>query len=302
MRRISLVVVLVAALLVGAAPAGAGPVGCGTTIFASTTLTQDLICAGDGIVIGAPGVVLDLGGHTVAGPGSSFTAHEIAVSVEAPQATVRNGRIAAFRYGVHLGAGTDGSLVERVSFDRAGDAVHVLSSSNRIRHNSVTRGNSVAVWIGGDSNVVESNSFQDTVAGVFMSGLDNLITGNDIVGEHGDDRGILAFRGGRIVGNRVSNYGGAAGIESFHGGFVSGNYVFGNVDGIRAQGPASVVGNIVFSNSDDGIEVGPGVLLQANTAVRNGGLGINAAGALDAGGNQAFGNGNELQCVGVACG
>ena len=56
---------------------GAPPVGCGDTITRDTTLHVDLgPCPGDGLVIGATGIMLDLNGHTISSAGSTeaFTA------------------------------------------------------------------------------------------------------------------------------------------------------------------------------------------------------------------------------------
>ncbi|HET7718879.1 MAG TPA: NosD domain-containing protein, partial [Acidimicrobiales bacterium] len=266
-------------------------------------LTADMTCPGDGIVIGAPGVVLNLGGHTLTGGGTTGLLDEgVGVRVRNGQVTVRNGRIQDFRYGVHLDPGSDGSLIERLTLDRDGDGIHIRSSSNRVRSNSITRANVVAVSVSGGANVVEGNSMLDNLAGVFIVGFVNHIVANDIVGEAGDDRGILAFNETRIVGNRVSRYGGAAGIELFNGGEVSGNQVFATVDGIRVRGQATVTGNVVFANADDGIDAGAGAVLQGNIALQNADLGISAGpGVIDAGGNRAFANGNPFQCVGVAC-
>ncbi|MCX5738869.1 MAG: right-handed parallel beta-helix repeat-containing protein [Proteobacteria bacterium] len=63
----------------------------------------------------------------------------------------------------------------------------------------------------------------------------------------------------------------------------------------------------VYSPMDDGISVvGPldvidGFTFARNVAVSNSDLGIEAPGVTDGGGNRASGNGNPLQCVGVAC-
>src|SRR2546425_13075034 len=55
------------------AQAFANHVECGDLITQDTTLDSDLIdCPGDGIVIGADDITLDLGGHTVEGSGSSI--------------------------------------------------------------------------------------------------------------------------------------------------------------------------------------------------------------------------------------
>jgi hypothetical protein len=68
---------LAAALLglvaLGAAPAAASHVACGDTLTVDTRLDSDLACPGDGLVIAADGVTLDLGGHTITGSGIAFT-------------------------------------------------------------------------------------------------------------------------------------------------------------------------------------------------------------------------------------
>ena len=59
-----------ALLAVLAGQALANHVQCGDVISQDTTLDSDLIdCPGDGLVIGADGITLDLGGHTVDGDG-----------------------------------------------------------------------------------------------------------------------------------------------------------------------------------------------------------------------------------------
>ena len=61
--------------------------------------------------------------------------------------------------------------------------------------------------------------------------------------------------------------------------------------------------NTVRRSGDDGIDVDtPDTTLTANKAIRNVDLGIEAVeGVVDGGGNRAFGNGDALQCLNVAC-
>ena len=65
-----LTLLTVVTLLVSGSQALANHVRCGDVITQDTTLDSDLIdCPGDGIVIGASDITLDLGGHTVDGDG-----------------------------------------------------------------------------------------------------------------------------------------------------------------------------------------------------------------------------------------
>ena len=60
--------------------------------------------------------------------------------------------------------------------------------------------------------------------------------------------------------------------------------------------------NFTNGNAGDGIDVSSETTLRGNVANRNGELGIRATvGITDAGGNRAFGNGDPLQCLNVAC-
>src|SRR4051812_48505646 len=81
----------------GTAAAGAPAVRCGATITRSTTLTADLPdCPGTGLVIGADGITLDLGGHTISGTnagGGEGIANDGHGGVQ-----IRNGTISGFRF------------------------------------------------------------------------------------------------------------------------------------------------------------------------------------------------------------
>ncbi|NRD52965.1 right-handed parallel beta-helix repeat-containing protein [Corallococcus exiguus] len=80
-------------------------VRCGEVLTRNTRLTRDLICAGTPIPalrIAAPGVVLDLGGHTVRRAGSE-PGDTVGISAES-DSTVRNGTIRGFNRGYEYNA------------------------------------------------------------------------------------------------------------------------------------------------------------------------------------------------------
>jgi hypothetical protein len=91
--------VLAGALLPGT-PAWASP-ACGDVLTANTTLTANLTCPGDALIIGADGITLNLGGHTITGGGTGngvadgFAGHF-------HNATIRNGAITGFFADVNL--------------------------------------------------------------------------------------------------------------------------------------------------------------------------------------------------------
>ena len=99
-------VIAVVAALAPAAAAAAEPANaaCGMTVTASLRLNTDLDCPGDGLVVAAGNIDLDLGGHTVHGNGVG-TGIRVAVSAShPPTVTVHDGRVQSFNDGVRLDA------------------------------------------------------------------------------------------------------------------------------------------------------------------------------------------------------
>ena len=61
-------VLTIAAALLLVPPASATHVGCGDVVTQDTTLDSDLLCEGDGLIVAASDVTLDLGGHVIRAP------------------------------------------------------------------------------------------------------------------------------------------------------------------------------------------------------------------------------------------
>ena len=122
-------------LAVGAGVTLANHVVCGQTITADTTLDFDLTnCPGDGIVIGAPNIELDLNGHTVDGMG---TGEGIDNSAGHDGVEIEHGTITQFSIGVLL-VGASGNQLEglNVSASTGEAGIRLVSSSgNRLARN-----------------------------------------------------------------------------------------------------------------------------------------------------------------------
>src|SRR4051794_32031506 len=89
-------------LTVVASPALADTVVCGQVITQNTHLSNDLTnCPADGLVIGAPNVKLDLGGHVVDGTNTAGSAG-IANRLGFANVTIEHGTVQQFGNGVLL--------------------------------------------------------------------------------------------------------------------------------------------------------------------------------------------------------
>jgi hypothetical protein len=251
-----------------------GAVACGQVITEDTTLTTDLVaCTGDGLIIGAPNVTLDLNGHSIRGAGVGTG---VLMSDIADHATIKNGEVSGFDNGIFAlstnpafpsirlesmrvignvtGVHTqsifctcgqvtiESSRIERNS----GPGVHVIRSSLTMTDSSVRRNGAQGVWA------------REALPGRFER---NDISNNGDVGLFLDD----SF--GSMIDNRMSRNGG--------NGFV-----------LRAIHPDPL--SLSFA--------------AGNEATGNGALGffISSLGpweSFDGGGNIAKGNGDPRECL-----
>jgi parallel beta-helix repeat protein len=207
-------VVFALALAPGVQAAKPVHVSCGETIAKDTKLANDLIdCPGNGLVIGADDITLDLNGHTIDGDGDGFDscATDCDAGVDNTghaRITVKHGTIREFVEGVAV-EGASANRVEDLSTSgQAHGGVFVEQSTDV----AVRGGRSVAdgggVFVVASSDVtVERNSVSGNefgAIGVFAS--DHvLISGNTISDSGRSGVGILdGSRENRVEGNSIS--------------------------------------------------------------------------------------------------
>lgn len=284
-------VIGLAAATVAIAPASADSVECGDEISVDTVLTADLTCGpGDGLEIVADGVTLDLGGHTITGPGAYGAGAAAGVRVtQRTGVTVMHGTITGYQTGVVLNESRDG---------------HVTRLT--VHHNDQG-----IILAGGSGHVVDKNVAADNGRDAIKLGLSsgNRVTQNTV---SGNDYGIAVADGSsrNTVDRNVASGNKYFGIAAWGPGtqnVIEKNQVSGSVHhGIQVNSDVpgiTLLQNYLSGNGDDGIHVETTTAtLTKNTAVYNVDLGISApTGVTDGGGNKASGNGNVLQCTGVVC-
>ena len=110
--------VAIATVPASQASAASSPISCGTTVTTDVRLDTDLVdCQGSGLIVGAPGITVDLGGHTVDGTGTGVG---IDNQASFDDVEIRSGTVTDFTLGVVL-FDAAGNRVERVT--AAGNAV-----------------------------------------------------------------------------------------------------------------------------------------------------------------------------------
>ncbi len=222
-------------LCAAATTAGAvGPaVGCGSTLTKSTTLTADIVnCPGTALVIGADGITVNLGGHTISGTNAAGS-EGIANDGHAGVRILGSGRITDFR-------------LNGVGVRKAPKSVVRGVTIRRIGAGGV-EGEPVSAGIA----VVDSPASK--------------IVGNDVVNDvkafQADGADILNSRGSLVRGNKLSHnsWNGLVLIESPRS-RIAGNELDGNGNnGTEVNGGSdsvSVTRNAANGNTAVGIVLG----------------------------------------------
>ena len=193
---------------------------CGQRITTDFVLANDMTCATDAFVINADNVTLDLGGHTLTGPGmgpQTWPQPQLdSVGVRTgghTNVTIRNGKISQFSTGIYF-VDMEKSRIEDVTSERNRFGFYFHASSQ----NAIRRSTVVANIYG--LHLQDAN--------------DNLIEGNNLIRQTYNSPGgfgIYLYRstGNRIIENTIENnvnwgiwFSDAKGNTIFHNN-VSGN-------------------------------------------------------------------------------
>jgi hypothetical protein len=198
-RHLVLVVLLALGLLaLGAGPALAQPLSCGDTVTQDTSLSNDLLdCHGDGLIIGADGITVDLNGHTISGQIiSGGLPDQVGIDNRGhDDVTIRNGTVTFFaRGGVHLAPDPNGNRVDRnrvdnLTMDFFGGFAILLEgggSGNRFTGNTVDRPNDIGIGLFGTATPSSGN----------------VITGNTVTTAYNAN---IALRYGTITGTLIQD-------------------------------------------------------------------------------------------------
>ena len=185
---------------------------CGATVTADVRLDRDLECAGDGLVVGADGITVDLNGHTMTGPGSG-----VGISIGGrADVTIAGGVIRNFGVAIRLTAAT-GVVIRNSEFAGNGEALDLQAGSigNSIKENVFRDSTIRAIMLRSNArdNDVKGNVFTGNRIGILVfGGIDNDIKDNFVFGS-----GLAGIRLNVIAADNVIKNNtiaaGAAGID-----------------------------------------------------------------------------------------
>lgn len=236
-------------LAFGAGQARASHVSCGDTITSDTKLDRNLNnCPGNGIVIGADDIELDLNGHTIDGDG-----------------VLGCDELYACDYGVDNTAGHHGVTVEDGTIRDFATAIFVLEANqNRLRRLSASHnilGGMLVIASQGtriERNSISANGLTTDQAGLIVFDSSDVRIERNSVRDNGDIGMFLIGVGeSRVESNSVSGNPEAGVILEGNGNEVSHNRVVENGDAVVVVGDA----NSVTSNKIVDVLVGFGILV-----------------------------------------
>ena len=256
---------------------------CGAVITASTKLAGDLTdCPGDGIVIGADNISLDLNGHTVDGDGASgVLGPDIGIRNDGFDGiTVEGGTVQEFDFGIRITDVAGNSLLRLLSTlnSRAGIRTEGSEGGRLVGNKAVANGTFGIILFGENhDNLVRENTAADNGGGGvgdFVSSRDRIVH-NVISGNGEEGIAIGGSSDSSVEQNSVSeNFGGIVVFGSDRN-TVAGNRVFRNRDNIIVDGDDnSVLANHVSDalGCDDGEGCGFGISVEGgarNLVARN---------------------------------
>ena len=180
---------------------------CGASIVEDLRLEEDLTCVGDGLIVNADGVKINLNGHTISGNG---TGNGITVRNRTDVSIYGGGTISNFVTGIFVATST-GVVIKDNSFTANREGVFLNGASGNVVKNIVAwentlRGIMLRPTMSGaisTDNVVMDNVLTDNPSGILLFGQPgNMIKANTITGS---SVGALDLSGGGATGNVFKN-------------------------------------------------------------------------------------------------
>jgi parallel beta-helix repeat protein len=299
-------------------------VHCGDTITKRTTLHRNLRnCPGDGLVVGAANVTIDLNGHRITGADNGYGIRNFGAPKPPPCA----------QDDCWPAAGFPGLTVENGAVAGFANAIYAVGDHGTFRRLHVS--GTLAACCYGKNNAripVDVRVLDSRVEGWIQGGADGLVRGNRVEG------GNLGVMGGTVARNVVVRTasgggwvaqgqmyrthlgagpivvrgnairGGGVSVPASPGARIARNNIYGGIYATHLDeqsAPLSISANRVYSNKEDGIRVTGDwrSTVTGNRIYGNGANGIYlAGGCASVTANRIFGNAlNGIHSSGPKC-
>jgi hypothetical protein len=262
-------VVLVAVASEAHGGGGTPITACAQTVTTNAVLTQDLVCSGNGIDIGASGITIDLKGFTVRGDGGVGD-HGIDDTGGHDRVTLKNGVVRGFYDGIRAESADRFSVTNVVASGNTVWGIIVFGNDASVSSSTASGNAQYGIGVAGERAAIKSSTAAgNTYVDVSVTGDFGRVTS---ITASGSQYGISIGGDGVSVKSSTASGNGFDGIfvdgdaaklsgNDAHGnGFLGGATDLGGL-GIRVQNYVTPpVGKNVARGNDDLAECNPGYL------------------------------------------
>ena len=140
-------------------------------------------CSGNGVMIGADNITLDLNGHTISGDGSATNEEAGVFNPGFDNVTIKNGTIAGFPLMINAGegGGATGLVIRNIAGEGIFGDLFVVGNGVVIEKNTLLGNNDSAItYAGDDSEITKNLIVGNNDIAIFVTGNRNQITKNTI--------------------------------------------------------------------------------------------------------------------------
>ncbi len=174
---------------------------CGEVIKESVKLSTNLDCTGDGLIVGADGITIDLNGHSLDGPGPKSSKIAIMLATSSGVTLQGPGTISGYQAGV-LDTGGQGNTITGITFQNNQIAIFLTGAKTTDIEQNMITGNDIGMASHSASETKFTKNLLDknSLAGVtLVNSADNAIDTNII---EGSNNGV--FADSQSTGNKIT--------------------------------------------------------------------------------------------------
>lgn len=156
---------------------------CGQVIQGDIKLVSNLICNGDGLIVGAKGTKIDLNGFSIIGPGKDSNKVGIMVAGQKNVNILGHGSILGFQSGLYI-AGSNDVRTTNLNLYNNKIAVYITGTSSTDIISNMLNNNTIGIasHTNNQTNIKYNLLNENVLSGItFINTADSIIDGNNII-------------------------------------------------------------------------------------------------------------------------
>ena len=177
---------------------------CGQNVTSNAVMTQDLVCAGLGIAVGAPGITIDLKGHTLRGTGNGYGIYNPAGQ---DHVTIKNGVVRNYTAGIRFWTSDDATVSNVVVSGNTAQGLYIDGNGVSIASSTASgNGNTGFIVTGTSARISSSIAAGNAIYGVSVNGDGASIKSSTISG-NGWGGVFVTGNGAKLKANKANGNG-----------------------------------------------------------------------------------------------